>query len=491
MFGSRHRRQPEPLGFRSCPADEILNRTATLLGMESVTRSGQMDLACLLRARSLCSRRLASSRYAVRLLYDKVRWWLPGDHLWPATAYPMNPKLKPYGFAPLALLLSAILMGWAGGFAWYHLNCLRKDLSVVQSESFHLAEHVPEKMLALTETLRGLGIPPDPAVMANFQRQAAEMKLWLRTNSLSVTSAPQRDSLNRIEAPLDVYVMRTTRVVEEYMRVGSSAKPKSVLERVEQEASPFPGLARELHAAEQAALDRFVKESRRSMGNLYTHVLISVGVALVLGLAALRLIYVARIAPLKAELVQSHSLLEQQEKLASLGTLAAGVAHEMRNPLTAIKVRLHSLKRATPGNPSATDDLSVIHDEIKRLERIVGDFLQFARPSAPQMQTFAATTLFDQLTRLLGPQLEAAGIGWQIEAPPEISVRADPQQLEQVLINLVQNAAENTPRGGTITPFKDNAAGSYPACGTSLMDQPRVLGPGFLTGMQAPLRNRP
>lgn len=117
MFGSRHRRQPEPLGFRSCPADEILNRTATLLGMESVTRSGQMDLACLLRARSLCSRRLASSRYAVRLLYDKVRWWLPGDHLWPATAYPMNPKLKPYGFAPLALLLSAILMGWAGGFA--------------------------------------------------------------------------------------------------------------------------------------------------------------------------------------------------------------------------------------------------------------------------------------------------------------------------------------------------------------------------------------
>lgn len=187
------------------------------------------------------------------------------------------------------------------------------------------------------------------------------------------------------------------------------------------------------------------------MGNLYTHVLVSVGVALVLALAILRLIHVARIAPLEAKLVQSHSILEQQEKLASLGTLAAGVAHEVRNPLTAIKVRLHSLKRATPGNPSAADDLGVIHDEIKRLERIVGDFLQFAHPSAPQMRTFAAATLFEQLKRLLGPQLEAAGIRWQIEAPPEVCVRADPQQLEQVLINLIQNAAENTPRGGSIT----------------------------------------
>src|ERR1035438_4430183 len=67
------------------------------------------------------------------------------------------------------------------------------------------------------------------------------------------------------------------------------------------------------------------------------------------------------------------------------------------------------------------------------------------------MQPFLATTLFEQLKGLLGSQLEAAGIGWHIEAPPEISLRADPQQLEQVLINLVQNAAENTPRGGTIT----------------------------------------
>jgi signal transduction histidine kinase len=363
----------------------------------------------------------------------------------------MNPELKAYGFVPWAVLMLAILMLWAAGFAWYHLECLRNEFRVVQSGTFHLAEHVPEKMLALNETLRGLGVPPDPAVLADFQRQAAEMKLWLRTNSLSVTTAHQRELLSRIEAALDDYVATTTRIVQENPRDASSAPPKSVLERVEQEASPIPALSLELRTAEQAALARFVEESRGSLRDLCYYVLVSVAVALALGFAAFHLIQVARIAPLKAELVQSHSIMEQQERLASLGTLAAGVAHEVRNPLTAIKVRLHSLKRATPGNPSAADDLSVIQDEIKRLERFVGDFMQIASTSKPQMQTVAATTLFEQLNRLLGRQLDAAGIRWQIEAPAEICVRADPQQLEQVLINLIQNAAENTPRGGSIT----------------------------------------
>jgi len=109
------------------------------------------------------------------------------------------------------------------------------------------------------------------------------MKLWVRTNRLTVTSAPQRDILDRIEAALDDYVRRTTRLVEEHTRAASGADPKAVLERVEPEAPPIPALALELRAAEQAALDRFVKNSRRSVRELYYYVLVSVGVALVWG----------------------------------------------------------------------------------------------------------------------------------------------------------------------------------------------------------------
>ena len=67
-----------------------------------------------------------------------------------------------------------------------NLDRLTKDFSVVQSESFHLAEHLEEKMLTLKETLRSMDTRPDSAVLADFRRQTAEMKRWVQTNRLSV-----------------------------------------------------------------------------------------------------------------------------------------------------------------------------------------------------------------------------------------------------------------------------------------------------------------
>lgn len=422
-----------------------------------------MDLPCVVGVCFLRSARGSASRYGFGLFYDNVRRWLLGSHPRSATAHIMSAKLRSYGFTPGAVLVLTVLMAWAGVWIWRHLARLQRDFTVVQSESFHLAEHLEEKMLTLKETARSLDVHPDPAAMADFQKEATEMDLWIQTNRLLVTSAEQRNVLDRIGVALDGYVLKTRRILEENTRAGSGVQPKPVLERVEQEAAQVLGLARELRVAEQVALDRFVKDSRGAMGSLYAHVLVSVGLALVLGLAALRLIHIARIAPLKAELLQSHSILEQKEKLASLGTLVAGVAHEVRNPLTAIKVRLHSLKRAFQGDLSASDDIGVIHDEINRLEDIVGGFLEFARPSAPRMRSFAAEVLCHRVDHLLRPQLEAAGIQWKIEASPELSMRADLQQIEQVLINLIQNAAESTERGGSVTLRASTRQERWPA----------------------------
>jgi signal transduction histidine kinase len=164
-----------------------------------------------------------------------------------------------------------------------------------------------------------------------------------------------------------------------------------------------------------------------------------------------RVIYRDTIAPLRTNLVHSRALLEKQEKLATLGTLAAGIAHEIRNPLTSLKARLYTLEKHLQAVPAARKDTDIISAEISRLERIVQDILSFARPSDPKLETIAADTLLNDVQGLMSPNLESRGVRLAVEPNPELLIRADSGHLKQVLINLVSNAADAMDGAGTVT----------------------------------------
>jgi signal transduction histidine kinase len=167
------------------------------------------------------------------------------------------------------------------------------------------------------------------------------------------------------------------------------------------------------------------------------------------GLAAV--VYRGMISPLQVQLVESRQILERQEKLASLGMLAAGVAHEIRNPLTAIKAWLFlKQKHLTPGTADH-EDVCFVAGEINRLERIVKDFLTFARPSEPQFELIPTAQPLTEVQKLLAPELEKSKINLMLADVYPAKVQADPQQIKQVLINLVQNAADSIGENGTIT----------------------------------------
>lgn len=93
----------------------------------------------------------------------------------------------------------------------------------------------------------------------------------------------------------------------------------------------------------------------------------------------------------------------------------------------------------------------VIGHEIQRLERIVQDFLQFARPADPKLLTVSADSLLAGMRSLFGPQLEKTDIRLCLESVPDIWIRVDPHQIEQVLINLIQNGIESMKKGGSLT----------------------------------------
>jgi signal transduction histidine kinase len=153
----------------------------------------------------------------------------------------------------------------------------------------------------------------------------------------------------------------------------------------------------------------------------------------------------------RSRLDWSQSRLLSAEKLASVGKLAAGVAHEIRSPLTAMKMWLFSIQEAVSGNPELEHKLAIVAEEMARLERIIGNFLEFSRPPALKRRAQGIAGILDQTLELLGPRLkqEKTRVVRRGETglPP---VMADAEQLKQVLINLLQNAVEATGPGGEV-----------------------------------------
>lgn len=175
---------------------------------------------------------------------------------------------------------------------------------------------------------------------------------------------------------------------------------------------------------------------------------------------------------LMADVVESRSAVEDSrrrvvnaEKLAGVGKLAANVAHEIRNPLTAVKMLLFSIRRAVADDPQVDRKLQTVTDEIHRLENIVRNFLEFSKPPSLKLRRQSLREPLVQTLQLFQPQLAKNRIELvRKDADCLPDIMADSEQLKQVLLNLLQNAAEATEDGGCITVSTavepDSAAGS-------------------------------
>jgi signal transduction histidine kinase len=194
-------------------------------------------------------------------------------------------------------------------------------------------------------------------------------------------------------------------------------------------------------------------------GHAYSHPAIAYWNALMM--LSLFSIVVFSLTALKAEIagrermekakLQAERLLERQEKLATLGTLTAGLAHEIRNPLTSLKARLYTLEKRLQDLPAARKDTEIINAEISRLDRIVQEALSFARPAEPRLETIAADTLLRQVQGLMSASLERPEVQLTVESGPGLFIRADSGHLMQVLVNLVRNAVDSIEGAGTVT----------------------------------------
>ena len=343
-----------------------------------------------------------------------------------------------------------VLIGWSAATAWRDLGALRRRFTKAQFESFRIAGELQSSVLSLDSGLLAYEISGEQSDWDHFQTESHALDEWIDLQRGALKTEDEKRALDEINAEYDRYLAVAQTIHREHTEQTEPVKNR--LRQLEAAAQRMLAFGGRLADAHRRALGDFLGESQRSLQRL--EAILAAGCLAMFAAVAwgTRVLFRDTIAPLRTQLIETHALAERREKLASLGVLAAGVAHEIRNPLTALKARVFTLRKKLGPDAPALEDAAIIDNEIERLDRIVSDFLLFARPGDPDLAEFASHVLLAEVHQLLSPELGRNNIELTVEsAADDTTLRADPHQLKQVLINLVRNAAESIGQQGYIT----------------------------------------
>lgn len=369
-------------------------------------------------------------------------------------------KVRFLGFI-LVVVIGSLAVGWVTRTTWNQLERLQKDHAAVKSESFYLGVTLRSSVRSLNGKLLQYALSKDPQAREGFATEAEELLRLMRANQAELGELAGLRLVRRIGLDSDLELLgKVRRSFEKYLEQtavifdhgGAPEDPRgfeATFQRVQSASAELLILCNQLLELQRQGFTEFLASTQSTLADHQRLLRGSSILILLLAGTLAWLVYRGMIAPLRKGLAQSSRVIERQEKLASLGVLASGVAHEIRNPLTAIKFRLFSLRKTTPAL-AEDEDVTTIAEEINRLERIVKDVLRFARPSDPALAPVPAQKLLADAHDFLKGQFQRSGIQLTLSAAGGVWVLADEQQMKQVLINLIQNAADAIGRNGVI-----------------------------------------
>jgi len=187
------------------------------------------------------------------------------------------------------------------------------------------------------------------------------------------------------------------------------------------------------------------------------------------------------------ELQQNFDSMKRAERLCAMGQLSAGLAHEIRNPLASIEGAAGVLQREGQTPERQREFLDIIQKECRRLNKLLSSFLDFAKPRQPDVKVVEIDRLFDSVM-VLARHADGRSLDVRKEIQPGLStLECDPEQLKQVLLNLLINAIQAMPRGGNavLRAGQDDARVTIDVCdeggGISDSDLDRIFDPFFTT----------
>lgn len=160
---------------------------------------------------------------------------------------------------------------------------------------------------------------------------------------------------------------------------------------------------------------------------------------------------IGRINEAHEDLQKNRELLERSSKLAAIGKIAPALAHEIRNPLTAIKMLIYAMMQEPKISEDKRHDLEIITHEINRVEGFLQNFLKYARPAKPQMQMVSIIPVMRETLQLMQPRFRQNNVTvTELHQHENLRIKADPDMIKQIILNLVLNAVESMGQDGEL-----------------------------------------
>ncbi|HTA29361.1 MAG TPA: ATP-binding protein [Candidatus Cybelea sp.] len=364
----------------------------------------------------------------------------------------MNSKAK-FRLAALGLAagLMGVLIALATVLSQRQARELRVQLQIVDAESAGISEHFKDSLREVNNIRWRYTVDRDPAAWQQFLGACHELDAWLDQQAPKLTTSREKNALRQVKTAYGEYLDASRQLFARELTNRTPAEVLADLTGSRPQSQHLFDLGQALAQAHDESRNEVLARVNSTLSQLRQSVLALVALLFLFGVALALLAYRDWILPLHVKLVETQSLAERHEKLASLGMLAAGVAHEIRNPLTAIKAAVYIQQKKFPAGSPEASDAALVQREILRLERIVTEFLQFARPSEPELAAMSSNQPLQEVQALMSPALARDNIQLLLEDSTPLPVKVDGEQMKQVLINLVQNAAESIGRNGAIT----------------------------------------
>jgi signal transduction histidine kinase len=360
------------------------------------------------------------------------------------------------GVFEVLLLVALGIIGWATYQTFHAIQMVGGNPRT--AEYFVIADHLQSAVEELNGMLVHYVVRGERADWDGFQLKDQALKAWITQQKSTFAGAKVVQVQPVIfTTDLNTLLLDIERTFDDYSAAALKVQPPAGqeqrlanLEQTQTLSLRLAALGSQARAEGQtiqqilSGLKPWFPKFRQLM---YVSLLVMTGMLVWLMMVTYRRV----VLPLRSKLIESDAIIEGQRKLANYGKHAAGVAHEIRTPLTTIKARLFTLQKTLTAGTSECRDATVIGNEINRLDRIVTDFLTLGRPAPPILTPVSADALLREVSELFRPQCERHSIQLRLDTGVDTPFLADTGQVKQVLINLVRNATESIGKGGTIS----------------------------------------